>query len=363
MRAVVGSCYAAPSTASRSCRKGNQDVTKLGVLGLLALLLGTIGCGGDDTGPPAGSGGTGGAGGTGGEDAQVPIDSGTEDAGPSELGALTIQLENIEGMQGKQVIVEVISVDTMASVAGACAQVTADPFGATLMTTTRNSPALCDYTADTQIGVGEYRITVQVQEPEVFPAILCADSTATVVTGETTTVTVDVYRSCTGGFPDGTYTGSSLTCSMTMQPLEYASEDVAVALLDFAGATVTAERNGAQWLETYEDSDCVLEVEREIISVVPGALSVIFGANRTYTWTPADCALSVNAGGNMIEVDSSSPLLPGSTDFHVDDVWSYTVTRAGFRFTTSAGVWSLVMPPLDVPCAAEESLVRTWMPL
>lgn len=335
-------------------------MSKLVVSALCIVLFGSmVGCGDDDSMPMAGSGGEGGSAGTGDEDAQVPLDGGGGTA-PSEFGQLSVTLNDIENMQGMQVIVELLEAETSTTVAGACTPVTSDAFSVTLPITARNSPALCDYGSDPQLPAGDYRVVVYVQEPEVFPAILCADVNATVTVGGNATVVVESYRPCGDVFPDGTYEGSAMSCATASTAIEHISTDSAASIMDFTDVTVTLERNGMQWLETYEDDDCQLQVTREIV-VDDSALGFMqFSTDRTYVWQPADCTLTVTAGDMTAEIGAAFAYYQPTTEVRVDDVWLYMPIGAQIRFASAPGIWSAVDPPLSLPCEAAESFVRTW---
>jgi hypothetical protein len=319
------------------------------------------GCGDGGSGyMRAGSSG-GGSGGSGAEDAQVPLDGGAEDAGPSAFGTLSVEVNDVAGMQGKQVLVEVLDANSLESIGGACAPVTSDPFSVTLPATLRLSVGLCDYGSDTAWPIGDYIVNVQVQQPEIFPSILCTEVAVTVAADATTVATVDTYRSCTDdSFQDGVYDGSALTCRATMQPLVHTANSVAAMLLDFTGATATLERNGTQWLETYADADCRLEVTREIMMEMSGVDSIGFTSNRTFVFTPPNCTLTATGADGAIEVGASAPVFQPSTDFRIDDLWFFNVLGNAYSFWTVLGGWTVLTPPLAVPCGAQDSIARTW---
>jgi hypothetical protein len=308
-----------------------------------------------------GSGGAAGSGGSGGdEDAQVPLDGGADAEVPSEVGELSLDLTGLEGMEGKQVIIEVLAAETRAAIGGACVQVTSDPFSTVVPLTLRVSTALCDYGADTGLPIGDYAITVQVQEPEVFPAILCAETSATVSVGESATATVDSYRACVGGFGDGSYEGSAVSCATGNGPIAHVSTDAAASLMDFTDATLMAERNGMQWLETYEDGDCHLEVTREIsLDDINGGF-LRFSSMRSYVWEPADCTFTVTAGSETAEIGADFSYYQPTSDVRADDVWFYMPSGNGFRVAGAPAIWNQLTPALDLPCDPNEALVRTW---
>jgi len=330
-------------------------------LGIAASILVT-GCGDDDSYPPAsGSGGSGGSGGNGAEDAAVPLDGGALDAGPSAFGTLTVEVNDVVAMQGKQVLVEVLDANSLESLGGACAPVTSDAFSVSLPATLRLSTALCDYGTDTEWPPGDYVVQVQIQQPEIFPSILCTEVSITVIADTSVTARVNSYRSCTDdSVQDGIYDGSRLTCRSTMQFLDHTSTDVAAVLLDFTGASVTLERNGTQWMESYADADCRLDVTREIAMEMSGVDSIGFTPNRTYAFTPSSCTLTVTDTSGTAEVGASDPAFQPSTDFRVDDMWFFNLVGTGYAFWTAPAAWSVLMPPLAVPCGMQDSVARTW---
>lgn len=346
-----------------ACESGSKPPPVAGAGGF----GGTAGAGATDAQVPmdGSMGGTGGGGGTGATDAEVPIDAG-EDAGPLTTGQLTVALENIEDMSGRNALLEVI--DSLGGVvAGACVTVTSDPFSMTVPMTLRNTEALCDYGQDTGLPVGEYTVSVGIQEPEQFPPLACATTTASVMLGAMTTATIDRYRPCTGGLPDGVYTASPISCATQSQPIVHTSTDAAAAIMDFRGITITGERNGTQWTETYEDSDCRMEVTREITMEGSDEQWLFsFAYDRTYVWTPSNCTFTATAGGMSAEYGANfsgySPM--GGLLPRPDDIWTYSPVGAGYRFSTPPGFWHVL--GLDLPCmmgnGTDEGFVRTWTP-
>lgn len=330
--------------------------------------------------PPA-AGGFGGTAGAGATDAQVPMDGsmggiggatdaqvpdGGEDAGPLNTGELMVALENVEDMSGRNALLEVID-SAGAVVAGACVTVTSDPFSVTVPMTLRNTEALCDYGEDTGMPAGDYTVSVGIQEPEQFPPLACATISASVMLGATTTATIDRYRPCTGGLPDGVYTASPISCATQSQPMVHTSTDAAAAIMDFRGITITGERSGTQWTETYADSDCRMQVTREITMEGNDQQWLFsFAADRTYVWTPPNCTLTATAGGMSAEygADFSGYSPTGGLLPRADDLWTYSPVGAGYRFSTPPGLWHLL--GLDLPCmmgnGTDEGFVRTWTP-
>lgn len=375
-------------------------MTKL-QLPLLVLSIGLfIGCGGDDPRPPApgGAGGSGGSGGTAGTagdggsgaggmagssgtggsagnsgtggnageagtgmtDAEVPFDAGL-DSSTGDFGTLSVAVNGLENMNGKQIIVELFAAATRDPIGGLCAPVTSDDFSETLVATTRTSVALCDYTTDDQLPAGNYVVVLQVQEPEIFPAIACNETTATVVTGEHTVVTFDRYAACGGGVRDGVYEGSGLTCSSTMLPIQHTSTNAAASALDFDNVTVTAERDGAEWSETYEDDDCQLVVTHQIADETAESGVLTFSMDRSFDWTPANCKLTVTGGGQTAEVGASnSSLFNASSLLRIDDIWFYSKDGLNYRFSSVPGIWTVSIPTVDIACDSQESFSRTW---
>lgn len=341
--------------------EGKSLVSKL-VMAVLCVSLCGVGCGDDDGAPPGGTGGASGSGGIGGDqDAEVLTDAGIDAVVPSQFGELSLNLNDLSGMEGKQVIVEVLAAPTQATVGGACVQVTSDPFSVLVPLTLRISTALCDYGTDTQLPVGDYVITVQVQEPEVFPAILCAQTTATVSIGETTTATIDGYRACVGGFADGAYEAGPISCATASAPIAHTSTDAAASLMDFTDTTLTAERNGMEWLETYEDVDCHMELMREIVLDDVNGGFLRFSTERSYVWEPSDCTFTVTAGGDTAEIGAGFAYYQPTDDVRVDDVWFYTPSGNGFRVAGAPAIWNQLTPALDLPCDPSEALARAWM--
>jgi hypothetical protein len=239
-------------------------------------------------------------------------------------------------------------------------QVTSDPFAAVVPLTLRLSTALCDYGSDALLPIGEYAITVQVQEPEVFPAILCAEASATVTLGESATATVESYRACVGGFTDGVYEGSALSCATASAPIVHVSTDAAASLMDFTDVELTAERNGTQWLETYEDADCHMELTREVVLDDVNGGFLRFATTRSYVWEPSDCTFTVTAGGDSAEIGSAFAYYQPTDDVRADDVWFYTASGNGFRVAGAPAIWNQLTPALDLPCDQSEAFARTW---
>ena len=170
----------------------------------------------------------------------------------------------------------------------------------------------------------------------------------------------------TGSVVDGDYDGSTMSCATQSTPMVHTSTSAAATIMDFRNISITARRTGTQWVETYEDSDCVLTLTRTIdAEVVDTQPFINFSPTRTYTWTPSNCTLTARAGSDSAEIGSSFPAYQplGIDEAHVDDAWFYSIENNAFRFSAVA-VWSAIDPPLELPCqgGGTEGFVRTWTP-
>lgn len=338
-------------------------------VGLLLVVACLYACGDDDAAPPppAGAGGSdqdaGGTGGVGGSDtdAQVP-DSGTDSAEPPSVGTLTLVFSDVEDMSGKNILIDILDSTTLESIAGACAAVTSDAFSANIDVTRRVSPALCDYSTDTGVPVGDYVVSVTIQEPEIFPGVLCATTSASVQLQQNTEVMIDSLGPCSFTMvPEGTFSGTPLRCQNESTRIAHTSLDAAASLLDFDGTTISAVRTGNSWVETYEDADCQLQVTRTILSDTQPDQTIVFGfMSRTFEWTPSDCTFTVSAGGDSMEIGSDYAFYEQDGAVRADDVWQYMWLGNNFTFTSVARVWEVVMPPLDLPCSTDAGFRRQW---